>query len=335
MKDPARLPRLTLRWLLQALLIGFFGGMLIGWLFFLVPARDPLKSLCLTGLIGVFFSVLGWAGSIVGCRLILRLPDRGSPTWIAPRYFVSWISIFLLCSLLAGMLVRLLLGINVFKGVVISLTLLFSLAIGALITGFQLMKAQVQLSRELVLAQARAQSLALRAQLSPHTLFNSLNTIAALIPEQPALAEETVQRLSRLLRRILSALEQEYWTLAEEFDLIRDLLETERVRFGDRMSFRLDLPDEEAARTVPPLLLLPLVENSLKHGFRPKIGACALEVIASGNRILIRDNGVGRAEASEEGVGLRNVRQRMEARGGGLTWLETAEGCAIEVSLCP
>jgi LytS/YehU family sensor histidine kinase len=279
--------------------------------------------------------VLGWTGSILGYRLILLLPDRGSPTWIATRYFVCWISIFLLSFLVAGFLVKLILGINVFTRMSIGITLLFCLAIGALITAFQLMKEQVQLSRELALAQARAQSLALQAQLSPHTLFNSLNTIAALIPEQPGLAEETVQRLSRLLRRILSALEQDRWTLAEEFDLVRDLLETERVRFGNRMNFSLSLLEDEAARPVPPLILLPLVENSLKHGFRPKVGHCSLDVTASHGRVVICDNGVGLQGKSSEGVGLSNVRQRLEAIGGNLAWLETMEGCSVEVKLCP
>lgn len=332
MADPSRLPRLTLRWLLQAVILGFLGGVAIGWLLF--SARQG-RSLAISGLAGIFFSVCGWAGSILGTRLILRLPDRGSPVWITTRYFLGWIGVFLACTFLAGFLVERLLEIRFFNIAMISITTLFSLSIGGLITGFHLMKDQVLLSRDLALAQARAQSLVLRAQLSPHTLFNSLNTIAALIPEQPGLAEETVQRLSRLLRRILSALEQEHWTLAEEFELVRDLLETERVRFGTRMSYRLDLPEEEASRSVPPLLLLPLVENSLKHGFRPKVGPCIFEMSVSEGRVTIRDNGVGRSDDAGEGIGLSNVRQRLQTLGGSLRWLESAEGCAVEVKLCP
>jgi LytS/YehU family sensor histidine kinase len=175
--------------------------------------------------------------------------------------------------------------------------------------------------------------LALKAQLSPHTLFNSLNAIASLIADNPKGAEAAMEHLSGLLRRILQALEQEHWTLAEEFDLVRDLLELEKVRFGDRLGFQLVLPDADAEREIPPLLLLPLVENSLRHGFRPKVGPCHLRMEAQGARILLQDDGVGRIAAAPDGIGLRTVRKRLEASDGALSWPACAVGCAVEVRL--
>jgi sensor histidine kinase YesM len=326
-------PRLTLRWLIQTMIIGFLAGLALHWVF----SHGPLNwgNLCLSGLVGVVFSLCVGAGLLLGNRLLAKLPERGRPSWIATRYFLGWLTISGLCTLLAVLLVRRVLGIDLFGVAVFSILLLLSLSIAGVITGFHLMRKQVQLSRELGLAQARAQSLALQAQLSPHTLFNSLNTIAALIPEQPGAAEEAVQRLSRLLRRILSALDQESWTLNDEFSLVEDLLEMERVRFGERMSYHLELTEEEGSRQVPPLILLPLVENSLKHGFRPKVGHCHVEVRANGGCVLIADNGVGRMSDAPDGLGLRNVRQRLEALGGSLLWLQAEEGCAVEVRLCP
>jgi hypothetical protein len=182
-------------------------------------------------------------------------------------------------------------------------------------------------------AEARAGLLALQAQLQPHTLFNALNTIAALIPGEPAQAEAATEALSRLLRRIMGALERETWTLAEEFSVLEDLLALERLRFGARLATAVVLPPGEAAREVPPLLVLPLVENALKHGFRPKVGPCHLRVEAAGGRVRVVDDGVGRNPSAPEGLGLRTVRERLEILGGALTWPEVGEGCIAEVTL--
>jgi signal transduction histidine kinase len=94
----------------------------------------------------------------------------------------------------------------------------------------------------------------------------------------------------------------------------------------------LELHPDEAERVVPPLLLLPLVENALKHAFRPKPGPCALRVEARSGRLQVIDDGVGRAEDAPDGVGLRTVRQRLEAMGATFQWLEVAQGCAVEIT---
>jgi two-component sensor histidine kinase len=333
MNDASESLRFSLRWFLCALAVGFLAGVLLDGVAYSHWAS--LASTGRSGVIGMINSVVVWGGCMVGFRLLGRLPDRGSPTWMAARLSLGWLGVSALSVLAAGLVVRACLGAGAFGLATFPLLMLVSMAIGGGIGGFHLMKGQILLSRELGLAQARAQAMALRAQLSPHTLFNSLNTIAALIPEAPGAAEEAVQRLCRLLRRILTALDQEAWPLADEFDLVRDLLELERARFGERLSHRLDLEEADRARPVPPLILLPLVENSLKHGFRPKVGPCRLSVLARGGRIVVTDDGVGRSPDAAEGVGLRTVRQRLEAQGGTLRWLEVPAGCSVEVRLCP
>jgi len=335
MLDRSKLPTLTLSWLGWTLLIGAAGGLAVGWLFF--PYSWSVRSFTSYAGTGMIFSIVTWSGSILGCHLLALLPDRGSPGHVAGRFFVGWACIFTACLFLAAFLIRHLLGINMFNRANMGVSLLIGLSIAGFIMGFQFLRGQIRISRELALAQARAQALTLRAQLSPHTLFNSLNTVASLIPEQPGLAEESVMRLSRLMRRILAALEQEHWSLEEEFALIRDLLEMEQARFGDRLAFHLELPEADRERPVPPLLLLPLVENSLKHGFRAKVGACRLEVRVDGSRITVVDDGVGLtrndAAGALDGVGLRTVRQRLEAIGGQFQWLPTEVGARCEVRL--
>jgi LytS/YehU family sensor histidine kinase len=192
---------------------------------------------------------------------------------------------------------------------------------------------QVQAERDLARAEARATFLGLQAQLQPHTLFNALNTIAALIPVVPWSAEVATERLSALLRRILSALEHPEWPLQEEFQLLEHLLRLEELRFGERLRFELLLDPAMAEVRVQPLLLLPLVENALKHGFRPKVGPCHLRIQAAEGRIRIEDDGVGRSPDSAEGVGIRTVRERLEASGGLLDWPGVAQGCTVEVRL--
>jgi two-component sensor histidine kinase len=80
-------------------------------------------------------------------------------------------------------------------------------------------------------------------------------------------------------------------------------------------------------------MLLPLAENALKHGFRPKVGTCHLSLRAFGHCVRIEDDGVGRDQNAQEGMGLRIVRKHLEAIGGSLGWPETDKGCIVEVRL--
>jgi two-component system LytT family sensor kinase len=234
------------------------------------------------------------------------------------------------------LVVRVLFGINSIEN---RENAFFTVFIGLVISGpivnLRAISRMVAAARELEQARAQASFLVLKAQLSPHTLFNALNTIAALIPENPRAAEQAVERLAALLRRILAALERERWSLEEEFQLLRDLLEIQYARFGERLTFALELPASEEEWTLPPLLLLPLVENSLKHGFGAKVGACHLTVRVKDGVIQIQDDGLGRDDRAPEGVGVRTVRQRVEALGGRLTWPPVPTGCLVEVHLCP
>ena len=318
-----------LRWLLQVCLLGGAIGLgvqvAMGGAFW-----GSLKSIT----IGIIFSFVMWGGFDLFHIPIDRIPRH----WSAARiglFSVAWMLVLyaLLLCLSIG-LVRVATGINFLHyRLALVISAMAGLATSGVIGMKETVEHQVQAQRALAQAEARASFLGLQAQLQPHTLFNALNTIAALIPEDPRRAEEATERLSALLRRILSALEHPEWPLREEFQLLEHLLRLEELRFGERLHIDLLLDPAMAEVPVQPLLLLPLVENALKHGFRPKVGPCHLKVQATGGRIRIEDDGVGRSADSPEGVGIRTVRERLQATGGELHWPEIGQGCAVEVRL--
>ena len=172
--------------------------------------------------------------------------------------------------------------------------------------------------RELRELAVSAQLAALRAQMNPHFLFNSLNSIAQLISTDPAKAEACVERLAAIFRSLLKRTQADFVPLAEELAIAEAYLEIERARFGDDLIVTEDI--DQRARTVllPGLILQPLVENAVQHGISKKIGGGAVAIRAAlenGDlQLTVHDTGVGiHAQQSvfERGVGLRNVRDRL------------------------
>jgi len=166
----------------------------------------------------------------------------------------------------------------------------------------------------------RARMDALASQINPHFLFNTLNTVTALIRIDPDTARGVVLKLSNILRRLLRKHET-FVPLREELSFIDDYLDIEVARFGED---NLDIVKEIDERTldtfIPSMLLQPIVENSLKHGLAPKVegGRIYLRTSNSNGRlhIEIEDNGVGISEEKMphvyvEGIGLSNVRERL------------------------
>jgi two-component system LytT family sensor kinase len=166
----------------------------------------------------------------------------------------------------------------------------------------------------------RARLDALSSQINPHFLFNTLNTVTALIRVDPDTARGVVLKLSNILRRLLRKHET-FVPLREELSFIDDYLDIEVARFGED---NLDIVKEIDANTletfIPSMLLQPIVENSLKHGLAPKLegGRICLRTATRNDRLCIEieDNGVGISEERlpqvyVEGIGLSNVRERL------------------------
>lgn len=174
---------------------------------------------------------------------------------------------------------------------------------------------------ELAVKAQEAQVSALRYQINPHFLFNTLNAIAALIRDAPARAEEMVVRLSDFFRRSLAIDPTEDLTLSEEVELQRLYLEIERTRFPERLRFDVALDDGSAEARVPALLLQPLVENAVKHGVARSEGATCIRIRARLDgpvlEIVVENDARASGPGSDgEKIGLRNVHDRLRSRFG-------------------
>jgi LytS/YehU family sensor histidine kinase len=174
---------------------------------------------------------------------------------------------------------------------------------------------------ELAVKAQEAQVRALRYQINPHFLFNTLNAIAALTRDAPAKAEEMVVRLSDFFRRSLAVNPMEDLSLAQEVELQRLYLEIERTRFPERLRFEVALDEGSAEARVPALLLQPLVENAVKHGVARSEGPTCIGIRARLDgpmlEIVVENDAVAEgAGPNGEKVGLRNVAERLRSRFG-------------------
>jgi len=170
---------------------------------------------------------------------------------------------------------------------------------------------------------AQAQLAALKMQIHPHFLFNTLNSIAALLHEDIEMADRMITRLSDFLRITLQSSAESVVTLGEEVVFLQAYLDIERVRFRDRMIVELTIAPDVLDAQVPNLILQPLVENAVRHGISKQIAIGHLQIDArrEDERLLIRidDNGPGKPNANRNlkrrakgGVGLANTRARLK-----------------------
>jgi two-component sensor histidine kinase len=167
------------------------------------------------------------------------------------------------------------------------------------------------------LTQARLQ--ALRMQLNPHFLFNTLNSIASLVYDQPRIADEMIGSLSDLLRLTLTAPDRQEVTLREELNFLDQYLFIEQTRFGEKLRVEKDIEPAALEAMAPILILQPLVENAVKHGVEAQLAPGVVRIAArrAGDflRLEVTDNGRGLAGAKDgkvvEGVGLSNTRARL------------------------
>jgi len=175
---------------------------------------------------------------------------------------------------------------------------------------------------------AQAQLQALKMQLQPHFLFNTLHSISTLLDDDPEAADEMLARLGDFLRLTLENSGAQEVTLQEELELLRCYLEIERVRFEDRLDVALEVEPETLDARVPNLILQPIIENAIRHGIVPRTGCGTIQVRASREggtlRLQVRDNGPGfRAAGGSEpapdppnhlghGLGFTLTRARLE-----------------------
>ena len=279
-------------------------------------------------------------GAVIGCTNILlghwsawQWPARWVPQRM--RWAAGW-SVYILANVLAALLAAWIVNATLLPGFTAGgrswlLTGMFAVVFTLLIGGFILAldfrresaeraAAIERVRRELAQAELRA----LRAQIHPHFLFNTLNTIAALIAENPRAAEDVVTRLADVFRYALRATERESSPLAEELAFVHAYLEVERARFGTRLRLEEHVEPGLDALPVPSLLLQPLIENAVRYAVstRPGGGTLRLSARREADTLVLEvgDDGPGMGAAPSpngHGIGLESVRERLRLLGSG------------------
>jgi len=297
--------------LFPALLASVWASLRIGW-------RPLLPTLVMQLVVAVTFALLG-APAITLAEALLGHDDmkHGSilvtfVAWFDPANRSLWIA---------------------------SATSMF-LAYGfglALVTGFSLYRrfAEAQLKvTQLEQAFNAAKLASLRLQFSPHTLFNLLHLIHGQIAWDPRAAQSLVVKLGDLLRRLLRAGDREFSTLADEMQFVQMYLDLQQQRFHDRLSVGLPARDSLPPVWVPSLILQPLVENAVVHGLSGHDGAVSIriEALPVGEELVLRviNTMVGASQAHGEGIGIRNVRERLAVQFGSRARLAVGPGAAAE-----
>ena len=202
------------------------------------------------------------------------------------------------------------------------------LLVGALMTNQELLRYALEASQQalqerelaeakLLRAKTEAELSALQARINPHFLFNTLNSITALIGEDPARAEQVVAKLATLFRYALQSSRRGLVPVHEELRIVRGYLDIEQIRLGDRLRFAIDVDADLLDREIPVLLLQPIVENAIKHGIAPLVDGRRVDLRGwreGGTAVFtVHDDGTGTSQSPGTGEGLENVRQRLAA----------------------
>jgi signal transduction histidine kinase len=170
-------------------------------------------------------------------------------------------------------------------------------------------------AEELRASSAEARLQALQAQVEPHFLFNTLAHVKSLYRRDPERGRRMLDRFVDYLQAALPRVRQSAVTLEQELELARAYLDIQQIRIGTRLTFTIEVPEDVAKHRFPPLMLLTLVENAIKHGIAPQTdgGAIVIRAAASDRqlRIEVRDTGAGLALTAGSGMGLANVRARL------------------------
>ena len=291
--------------LLPALLVSFWASLRIQW-------RPLVIALPLQLILGTVFSAVAYPAMIVaemtlgGAHWHDEVMAHVATPWTDPMFLSLWVASFVSFLPTYGFGLALITGL-------------------ALYTRFRNSELRLAaLEREWNAARLAT----LRMQLSPHTLFNLLHTIRGHIEWDPKGAQSMVVQLADLLRRLLNAGERDFSMLSDELQFVRLYLELQQRRFADRLSVVLPVGQEIPAVWVPSLILQPLVENAVVHGLAghqgPVTVRITVDMVQDVLTLRVLNTIAPEKSAGEEGIGLRNVRERLAVQFEGRAGLAAA-----------
>ena len=154
----------------------------------------------------------------------------------------------------------------------------------------------------------------IKSQINPHFIFNALNSIRALVDEDPQRARKAITELSNILRSSIQVDKVEITSLEKELDIVKDYLALEYIRFADRLKVVYEIDSKTLSHQIPPMMLQTLVENAIKHGLSKQPGDCTIKIISnveSDKLVLIVQNTGLLQQAEKDGFGLQSTRERL------------------------
>jgi two-component sensor histidine kinase len=180
------------------------------------------------------------------------------------------------------------------------------------------LRQSVQETEKLKRESLKAQLDALRTQVNPHFLFNNLNTLSAIIPEDPKRAVAFVQQLSKVYRHILEVQDEQSIPLKDELEVMKAYAFLLQTRFGDNLDITINVPDEKLKKRIVPLSLQILMENAIKHNIVSSDKPLKVDVFAENGRLVVSNNLQKKNQMNEStGIGLENIRNRCKLLGNG------------------
>ena len=279
--------------LLPMLLLFYRAALAVGW-----PAGGKIRAGVLHALMAIVFSIA--ARPVL---LVLVAGDRGQ-WWLMGELFHSMLGVRLSVDLWTSS----------FSDFFLSYVLGLAILLG--VKNYRELKYHQLRAANLQAAWTHSRLQALRMQLNPHFLFNTLNAAVSLVSSRPKVAEQMLVRLADLLRRTLRDGESDFIAVAREADFVRNYLEVQRLRFPDRLSFNVDVSPEALNAAVPSLLLQPLAENAVVHSVAAETEQIRVDVsIRRGGRGLemaVRNSAARQRSDVRLGVGLGNTRERLK-----------------------
>jgi two-component system, LytTR family, sensor histidine kinase AlgZ len=269
-------------------------------------AEDPWLHL---GFVSLFVQWIMLTTSAALC--LLRNPLNRLP---ALRLGFAVMAILLLVTMVVSLLAHLLLAQSIWlvplsREQFLMQNLLLALIIGLMAIQFFMLHIERQ---QRIVAQSRAELVALQARIQPHFLFNSLNTVAELTQQDPDAAEQALLDLSSLFRAALYAGDNS--SLLNEIQLARQYLALEKWRLGARLQIHWQLPDPIPELAMPALILQPLLENAVRHGIEPQAQGGSISIQLQVHRsscTLLIINPASDATTKGHGIALDNIRQRL------------------------